>query len=142
MPVIRRVAAPLILTGALLPAAAAAATSHAHLFQNKRETVVCGIEASALSRTAVLCSARGVPRPPHSSPNVGDPNVALSRTGRPKLVLISQDSYVPGAKIATLASGSVWMQRGVKCKVDAKTVTCSNPSRHGFTIGNGHYHSF
>ncbi|MGO9822086.1 MAG: hypothetical protein ACLPTJ_15760 [Solirubrobacteraceae bacterium] len=138
---LRRLAAPLILTGALLPAAAAAATSHADLFQNKRATFVCGIEASALSRTAVLCSARGIPRPPHSSANVGDPNVALARTGRPQLVLLSQDSFA-GTKTATLASGAVWMRRGVKCKVAAKTVTCSNSGGHGFTIGNGHYRSF
>jgi hypothetical protein len=142
MPAIGRVAIPLLLTGALLPAAAVAATSHVDLFQNKRETMVCGIEASVLSRTTVLCGARGIPRPPHSSPNVGDPNVALSRTGRPKLVLISQDSFVSGAKTATLASGATWTRRGVTCKVAAKTVTCSNSSRHGFTIGNGHYRSF
>ena len=30
----------------------------------------------------------------------------------------------------------------IRSKDDAKTVTCSNASRHGFTIGNGHDHSF
>ncbi len=141
---IRHLALPLIVTGALAPAAAAlaATTSHADLWQNKRATVVCGIEASALSRRAVLCGAAGIPRPRHSSPNEGDPNVSISSRGKPELVLISQDSYVAGAKTRTLADGAVWTQRGVKCKVGSKTVTCTNRSGHGFTIGNGHYHSF
>lgn len=143
MRAIKALAVPLIATGALAPAAAAlATTSHADLWQNKRETVVCGIETSALSRKLVLCSAHGIPRPPHSSPNEGDPNVSISSRGKPQLVLISQDSYVAGARFRTLARGSVWSQRGVECKVARETVTCSNASGHGFTIGNGHYHSF
>ena len=135
--------ASLIAAGVLLPASASAgSTSHVSLWQNKKGSVECGIEASALSKKEILCSARGIPRPPHSNPNVGDPFVELASTGKPKLVLISQDSFPSGAKTHTLANGTVWSNRGVTCTLGAKTVTCKNGAHHGFTIGNGHYKSF
>ncbi len=67
---------------------------------------------------------------------------ALAARGKPSLELISQDSYVPSAKTRTLATGAVWVARGVTCKVAVKTVTCTNGSHHGFTIGNRRYKSF
>ncbi len=136
-------AASLIAAGVLLPAAATAgSTSHVSVWQNKKKSVSCGIEASALSKKKILCSAKGIPRPPHSNPNVGDPFVELAGTGKAKLVAISQNSFPSGAKTHTLANGTKWSQRGVTCTLGAKTVTCKNGSHHGFTIGNGHYKSF
>ena len=91
--------AALIAAGVLLPAAAAAgSTSHVSVWQNKKKSVQCGIEASALSKKKILCSAKGIPRPRHSNPNVGDPFVELAGSGKAKLVLISQNSFPSGAK--------------------------------------------
>ncbi len=135
--------AALIAAGVLLPAAAAAgSTSHVSVWQNKKKSVQCGIEASALSKKKILCSAKGIPRPRHSNPNVGDPFVELAGSGKAKLVLISQNSFPSGAKTHTLANGTKWSKRGVTCTLGAKTVTCKNGAHHGFTIGNGHYKSF
>jgi hypothetical protein len=136
-------AGSLIAAAVLAPATATAgSTSHVSLWQNKKKSVECGIEANALSRKKILCSARGIPRPPHSKSSPGDPFVELAGTGKPKLVLISQDSFPSGASLHTLATGTVWSRRGVTCTVGAKSVTCKNGSHHGFTIGNRHYKAF
>jgi hypothetical protein len=129
---------------AALPATAAAGstTSHSRLFQNRSQTVDCGDTNPTLSSKEVLCGAKGIPRPAHSSPNVGDPFVQLAATGKPELVLISQDTYIPGSKPTTLAKGSLWSSRGVTCSVGSATILCFNADNHGFVIGNGHYASF
>ena len=59
----------------------------------------------------------------------------------PQLILISQDTFATD-KIETLSPGSTWSRRSVTCTVAEKTVTCKNRSKHGFTIGHGHYKSF
>jgi len=87
----------------------------------------------------VLCSAVGIPPP--RKPGVGDPFVAIERTGKPRLELESQDEFET-SKIATLRTGVVWTNLGVMCKVKGKAVTCSNASGHGFTIGTGTYKPF
>jgi hypothetical protein len=130
-----------LLTLIAAPAAVASGPSHASLWQNRAKTLDCGNEASAISKKFVLCSADGIPRPPHSSPNVGDPFVQLAATGKPVLILISQDTFAT-SKIQTLASGSTWSSRGVTCHVSGKTALCYNGDNHGFLIGNGHYQSF
>ena len=124
------------------PTAIATSTSHAIFWQNSSGKVGCGVEIHARNTPAkqILCSARGIPRPKRSG-NVGDPFVQLAATGSPRLVLISQDSFV-GNKATKLGAGSIWSRLGVTCKVYVKTVTCSNGAGHGFTIGNGAYHSF
>ncbi|MGO9974868.1 MAG: hypothetical protein ACLP01_19110 [Solirubrobacteraceae bacterium] len=140
----RTIAAEGALTAAvavLTPAVAAAGASHTSLWQTKTN-VLCGIEAPAISRTEVLCQATGVPRPPHSSRNEGDPGVVLADHGSPQLILMSQDLYPSGATSVTLPAGTVWSARGVTCTIAVKTVTCKNRSGHGFTIGNGKYKHF
>ena len=141
--------APLaIVIAAVITAAAASAalgtqpTSHAHLWEDNALNVVCGVENPALSKTRVLCQGSGVPRPPHSSPNEGDPAVTLAATGKPQLVLISQDSYIPGAVAAILGAGRTWSSRGVTCKTTATTVTCKNAGNHGFTFHKHRYKAF
>ena len=103
---------------------------------------MCGIEIHVVHQaTELLCTMRpGVPRPKHGG-NVGDPYVQIAATGLPQLVLISQDSYVT-SKLKTLAPGTTWKSVGVTCTVASAIVTCSNGSRHGFTIGNHKYKSF
>jgi hypothetical protein len=140
---IAAIGAPLLAASVLLPATAiAAGTSHASVWQNKAKTVECGITANVISRKDMLCSAKGIPRPKHSNPNVGDPFVQLAKTGKAKLVLISQNSFPAKAKVHTLATGTTWSSRGMTCTIGAKSVTCKNGSHHGFTIGNGHYKAF
>ena len=117
-------------------------TSHTALWEDSSLNVVCGIENKALSKTKVLCQAPGVPRPPHSSPNEGDPAVTLAATGKPQLVLISQDSYPPTAMVRDLGAGRTWSSRGVTCKISAHAVTCKNGAKHGFTFRNKHYKGF
>jgi hypothetical protein len=74
--------------------------------------------------------------------NEGDPAVTLAASGKPQLVLISQDSYPPGAPIQNLAAGRVWSARGVTCTLGAHGVTCKNGQKHGFKLRNYHYKAF
>ncbi len=139
----RRLATGLsMLALAAVPAAAAAkaTTSHAKLFRNKANTVTCGIKLPLPSHTPtlVLCSAVGIPK---AKTGVGDPFVQIGRTGKPKLILVSQDEYETNTA-TKLSSGATWSNLGVTCKVSGKKVTCTNTSGHGFTIGNLKYKSF
>jgi hypothetical protein len=127
------------LTAAVAPAAAASITSHAKFWQNKSGSVACGVKIHPKSKpaTLVLCGARGIPRAKHG---IGDPFVQIAAHGRPVLVLLSQDSFMGTA--TKLASGTTWTSLGVTCTIGAKTATCKNESKHGFTIGNGKYKPF
>lgn len=129
----------LIAAAVLAPAAlAAGATSHAPVFETK--TVGCGIADASGPSGQVLCSAtKGIPKP--KGQNDGDPYVSLGRTGKPTLVLISQDSFGTD-KFAQLKPGARWSSHGVTCTIGNPAVTCTNSSKHGFTIGNGKYKAF
>jgi hypothetical protein len=124
------------------PAAASPTTSSVNLFQNPARTADCGIEVHPghSAATEVLCSGAGVPRPKHGEP-AGDPFVQIGSGGQPKLVLISQDSFV-GSTIHTLAKGTLWHSIGVTCNIGTNTILCFNGDNHGFVIGNGKYKSF
>ncbi len=136
----RMLAALAVLAAAAAPVAEAATSSNAKLWQNKSHSVVCGLETHVTKQaTEVLCSAVGIPRARQQ--DVGDPFVQIAAKGRPQLVLISENSFVP-TKIKTLARGTTWKSIGVTCKIASKTVTCSNGSAHGFTIGNHKYKAF
>lgn len=126
-------------TGALA-AAPGARFSRAALFQNHRGTAVCGIEIHAARHpaTEVLCSARDIPRARHGT---GDPFVQIAATGRPQLVLISQDSY-QSSKLRTLSNGTLWRSLGVTCNIQSSTILCFNHGNHGFVIGTRSYKSF
>jgi hypothetical protein len=114
-------------------------TSHVAVWEDPGLNVICGIENTVISKTKVLCQGPGVPRPPHSSPHEGDPGVTLAATGKPQLVLFSQDPYPSSATPRTLGSGRTWSSRGVTCKIGAHAVTCKNGTEHGITFRNGHY---
>lgn len=121
------------------PAAmAGASVSHANFWQNHARTAVCG-KRTTRSPFQLLCSAKGIPRPSTGSQG-GDPFVVLRRTGKPHLVLLTQDEFPTGIP-TTLTRGSTWSKGGITCTVGHK-VTCKNTSGHGFTIGNGNYKSF
>jgi hypothetical protein len=127
---------------AIAPVAAAAPISKAMRFQALGTRVTCGIEIHAPSAPAheVLCAARGIPAP--KGPGVGDAGfVQIAVTGAPRLLRLSQDSFVTGAT-AHLGRGRLWNQLGVTCHVAGATVMCFNGNNHGFVIGNGHYRSF
>jgi hypothetical protein len=135
------------LTVAALTAAAAApaafGASHAKLWHNARGTVSCGLEQPANGKpaTTLLCSAKGIPRPRGAAKGApGDPFVQITRSGKPKLVLISQFSYET-THSEKLVNGTIWRSVGVTCKLGS-TVRCSNRSGHGFKIGNGKYKPF
>jgi hypothetical protein len=138
-----------ILTAALMATSAVASgasvnkpVSHAAVWQDPGLSVICGVENPVLSKTKVLCQDPGVPRPPHSSPNEGDPAVTLAAGGKPQLVLMSQDLYPTGAAERTLGAGRTWSSRGVTCTISAHAVTCKNGAKHGFTFRNNHYKAF
>jgi len=138
------------LTAAALAAAVAtptaialASTSHAKLWGNAANTMGCGLEQTVKGKkpSIVLCGAHGIPKPKGTLPGApGDPYVQLTRTGKPKLVLISQFSYVTDHS-TRLSNGTTWSSVGVTCKL-GKTVKCTNKSKHGFKIGNGKYKPF
>jgi len=129
-----------VLLAATPAVAAAASTSHAKLWHNRANTVVCGL---MIVPKEVLCSAQGVPAPPHTNSSEGDPGfVQLAASGKPKTLRLGQDSFV-GTTPVTLGHGAKWTGRGVTCTTgSAKTVRCVNGAEHGFVIGNGHYTSF
>jgi hypothetical protein len=116
--------------------------SHTAVWEDPGLNVICGIENKVISKTKVLCQGPRVPRPPHSTPSEGDPAVTLAATGKPQLVLISQDSYPANATPRTLGASRTWSARGVTCKISAHAVTCRNGAKHGITFQNGHYKSF
>jgi hypothetical protein len=137
-----------LVTAAAVPAiAAATTTSNAIFWQNKANTVTCGLMIHPVNSPpmAVLCSASGVPAPKHTTSAQGDPGfVSISSTGSPTLLRLSQDSFV-GKTAKTLKNGTVWSAPvvGVTCNVAANgTVLCFNGQNHGFRIGDKHYHSF
>jgi hypothetical protein len=136
------VAVAVAVAAAGMAASASASTSHAKLFQSASHKVTCGVEihAGAAKAKWIICSATGLPRPKGGG-GVGDPFVQLKHTGKPQLVLRSQDSFV-GSKPATLHVGQRWTALGVTCQVDTDTVACFNVSGHGFNIGNGSYRQF
>lgn len=126
----------------IAPVAAAAPISKATRFQALGLKVTCGIEIHAPSAAAseVLCAARGIPAP--KGHGVGDAGfVQLAVTGAPRLLRLSQDSFVAGTT-ARLGRGRLWNQLGVTCHVAEATVMCFNGNNHGFVIGNGRYRSF
>jgi hypothetical protein len=140
------IAAGIAAAAVATPVAIAAPTSHAKLWNNKSKSVTCGVEYQGKTMPAhwILCSAKGIPRPANANKNApGDPYVEIAATGKPKLILISQYSYLPGAKAKTLTKGTTWSRLGVTCKlVSSKKVTCANGKGHGFDIGNGKYTKF
>ena len=131
------------ITVLLLAAAPAsgASISHAKLWQNRSGSVVCGIKIHPQGKpaTELLCGSKGIPRAAHG---VGDPFVQLAAHGRAQLVLISQASFEGSGTPVTLGRGASWRSLGVTCTIGAKTVTCENNSKHGFTVGDGKYSSF
>jgi hypothetical protein len=133
-------AAGAVATGAF--AATGLASTPAPLFwQNPTHKIDCGI---MLGYKQVLCSAKKIPAPPHTSSKDGDPGfVSIGKTGKPKLLRLSQDSFVSD-KIKTQKANTTWTFNSVTCSVAATTVTCTNKSGHGFEIdgpGKG-YRSF
>jgi hypothetical protein len=117
-------------------------TSHTAVWEDSALGVICGVENTVLSKTKVLCQGPHLPLPPNSSPNGGDRAVTLAASGKPKLLLISQDSYPPTATIRTFGAGRTWSSRGVTCKTSAHSVTCKNGAKHGFTFTKSHYKAF
>lgn len=65
--------------------------------------------------------------------------MTLAATGKPPLVLFSQDTYPSSTTPRTLGAGRTWSSRGVTCKIGAHAVTCKNGAKHGITFGNGYY---
>ncbi len=130
-------------TVAIAAPAAIAATSHVKTWENKKNSMICGLKITAHGKqpNTVLCGAKGIPKPkgtPRTAP--GDPYVQITKSGKPTLVLISQASFVSDHSVF-LSNGTTWSSVGVTCKV-GPTVTCTNGSGHGFTIGNGKYKPF
>lgn len=123
-------------------AAARPPVSHTPVWEDSALSVICGVENPAISKTKVLCQGPGVPRPPHSSPEAGDPAVTLAASGKAQLVLISEDSYPQGASIKKLGAGRTWSSRGVTCTTTAHSVSCENAQKHGFTFRSHHYKAF
>jgi hypothetical protein len=127
---------------AVAPGASAAPISKSIRFQNSSGKVTCGIEIHAPNKppTQILCAARGIPAPKQKG--VGDSGfVQLSVLGQPKVLRLSQDSFVAGTSVK-LGRGRLWNQLGVTCHMALTTVMCFNGDNHGFVIGNGHYASF
>jgi hypothetical protein len=132
----------LALTAALAPVAGAAPISKAIRFVSYKNNVTCGVEIHAPNKpaTEVLCAAKGIPAP--KQPGVGDSGfVQIGVLGTPKLLRLSQDSFVAGPTVR-LARGRLWNQLGVTCHIGLTTVLCFNGADHGFVVGNGRYRTF
>ncbi|HEY1523196.1 MAG TPA: hypothetical protein VGF70_09310 [Solirubrobacteraceae bacterium] len=134
----RRLALTTTLACAVAAPVALATTSNTKFWQNPKHTAVCGKRIGQRS-FQLLCSAKGIPRP-KSGGSTGDPFVVLGKTGRPKIVLLSQREF-PAGNPKTLANHSDWAKNGISCGVSQKVI-CSNTSNHGFVIGDGKYKTF
>jgi len=122
--------------GASATAAAASSTSHATLWRAKNGLVACGVEIHPPNKPAsrIICAAGQIPAPPHTTSEDGDPGfVDIAKTGKPKLLRTSQDSFV-GTNATILKAGAKWSDLGVSCTVSSGSVRCVNASHHGFTI--------
>jgi hypothetical protein len=126
-------------------------TSGAALWAALGGKVICGLAVHAPNAPGeVLCAARPVPAPRHTSPEKGDPGfVFLGATGQPALARLSQYSWTrpdgwEAKGRATLKNGQTWRHGavGVTCAVSSIAVRCANPSHHGFTITRSSYHAF
>jgi hypothetical protein len=141
MPIPRTAAVAAVLAASgVIAASSAASTSHTKFWTNPTGKIACGL---MIVPNEVLCSSQSIPAPPHSRPSDGDPGfVQIAKTGKPKLLRLSQDSFVT-TNATKLHSGATWSGRGVTCKIAAKSVTCTNTSGHGFEInGSKKYKSF
>jgi hypothetical protein len=128
-------------TAALAPAASAAPISKTTMFTAIHGKVTCGIMIHAANAPAkeVLCAAKGIPAPKHGTGDSGF--VEVSVLGLPKVLRLSQNSFVAGSK-AALGRGRLWNQLGVTCHVASTAVLCFNGDNHGFVIGDGKYRTF
>jgi hypothetical protein len=125
-----------------VPAASAAPISKTTMFTALGHKVTCGvmIHASSAPAKEVLCAAKGIPAP--KKHGAGDPGfVEISVLGLPKVLRLSQNSFVAGSK-AALGRGRLWNQLGVSCHVASTAVLCFNGDNHGFVIGDGKYRTF
>jgi hypothetical protein len=142
------------LAATLAPSAATASTSSTLNWATEGEVVVCGV-AEGVQGTeldpgtgaplnglwrGLQCQATGIPH----GQGVGDPAVQLGqgRTGRARLVDISQDDLVSQARYAVLAPGTTWKRYGITCTVNATSIRCTNGPGYGFTMSPGHVHFF
>lgn len=123
-------------------AGATASSSHATLWQTSAGNADCG--QAAYPAKDLLCSAKNIPAPPHTSSADGDPGfVTLGASGKPTLIRTSQYSFKNMSdKFPKLAAGTTWSLNGVTCSVATSSVTCKNGAGHGFTAGSGKYKSF
>lgn len=136
-----RLAGATLAAASIASVAQAAPISKTTSFSTSNHSVTCGVEIHVPSKPAskVLCAALGIPAP---RSGFGDPGfVELGLLTKPKLLRLSQDSFVSGTS-ATLGRGRLWNQLGITCHVGQSTVLCFNGANHGFVIGNGHYISF
>jgi hypothetical protein len=139
----------------LSPAAAMGFSSRAANWSTRGSVVVCGI-ALGVPGTAIdpgtqaqleglwpglQCSTPDMPRPRNG---VGDPFVQLGqgRSGRARLVAISQDDLASATPYVPLRPASTWKRDGITCTVGATSVRCTNSARHGFTLSPGRLHRF
>jgi hypothetical protein len=144
MPAARVAVALFALSLFAAPAVGASGTSHVLLWQTATGSVSCGVKIHAPGKrpTKIICAGTGIQRPKRPKHGVGDPFVQIAAHGRPRIVLISQNSFVGKGKPPVLPTGAHWSRLGVKCSVALATVTCKNKSKHGFTSGNGTYKAF
>ncbi len=143
-----------VVVGMLLPGTAIASISNAANFSTRGEAVLCGV-ANGIEGTALdpgtgapldglwlglQCQTTGIPR----GQGVGDPAVQLGqgRSGRVRLVDISQDDLISDAPFAALAPGAQWRRYGIACTLSATSIHCTNGPGYGFTLSPGHVRLF
>jgi hypothetical protein len=130
-----------------VPAIALAGTSNAVFWHNKTNTVTCGIMTHPANTPpmAILCSAKGIPAPKHTTTADGDAGfVMIGRTGKPQTLRLSQDEFA-FSHAKALSNGTLWTSPpvAVTCNIASDgTVVCFNTQNHGFRIGDNHYSSF
>ena len=127
-------------------------TSHALVWRALDGKVICGVSIHPPGEPSkyLLCFARPVPPPKHSSSSEGDPGfVFIGASGHPRLARISQYSFQAkngwlAKNQAALGPGRRWSygRIGVICRVAAAKVRCANHDGHGFTITKSSYRGF
>jgi hypothetical protein len=140
---------------------ASASQSSPSNWATPHEAVVCGV-AAGIEGTApdpgtgamlnglwpgLQCQTTGihdVPLRPGTQAEVGDPAVQLGqgRSGRARLLDISQDDLESDARYVVMGAGSVWSQDGITCTLAAESVRCANTAGYGFTMSPGKVNLF
>ena len=133
----------LVLLAAVAAAALAALPASAHdsfvivSFRTPSKNIYCAYNSADSSIQAFLrCDIRShlhpAPAPHRCVEGVYGESVGMTKTGRARVLCISDTTYNPKARV--LGYGTSWARDGFRCTSRAVGLTCTNTRGHGFFL--------